>query len=349
KGKEQIPKFVANKAIMLMDWPFHIDPVELEAKEATAAKAGKPDEIRAAVANLFDRIQMEVLGYYREPDGRIGAAQLLTIREFEEFLAEVNKIINLALGKQKQAELAAARREAKMLHTLTKIFTVAEAGHAWLDADGHALRGTVPVDIDEWAELKRSSVTEMLAEFVRVVEGGDPKKRDDWARFLKTASTWPFSYAERGDKVVFTLGNPTVVRTLHVSIREEYEPSLEKVVTEHAKVDLDTSLRRLLVDGEAPGNASLVKILPWLPKTAEVSALLAATRVPVDLRSEQAVAARAERDRAIKALRTWGLRWNARGGYPPAPPETTSQEEYLKAWQRDWYLRRKHASTGVGN
>ena len=100
-------------------------------------------------------------------------------------------------------------------------------------------------------------------------EGGDPKKKDNWARFLKAASTWPFSYAERGDKVVFTLGNPTVVRTLHVSIREEYEPSLEKVVTEHAKVDLDTSLRRLLVDGEAPGNASLVKILPWLPKTAE--------------------------------------------------------------------------------
>ena len=88
KGAEQIPQFVKHGDFMLLNWPLHFDRAKAE-QEVN-------DPLFSSDGREFDRacliVRTEPIGYYREPDGRLGAAQRVTIPAAKKFFARLNGI-----------------------------------------------------------------------------------------------------------------------------------------------------------------------------------------------------------------------------------------------------------------
>lgn len=334
KGKDQIPEFIKDEDIMVLDWFFH-----MRRKEIGRSKERK-DPVKAAAARLVDRLKVEVLGRYREPDGRVGAAQLVTIEKFKDFLKEANRLINASLVRlDRETVVSQAKEEGELWRTLDRILAAAMRGRTWVVARGHSLQVSVPVHQDEWAEAKGAAILDTVKELVR----GFAKDAEKTELLVRSLAGNAFSYAESGDMVTVTLGNPAVPRTIHVQIRAEYNEQLEAVVVDHVEVDLDGVLRRPPQKG-VEANAVLRKVRHWLPREVEIGALLGATEVRTELVDLERAKAELARDEAIKRLHVIGARWNEDRGHPEAPTaKGTSQAEYLAGWHR-WYARRRRVA-----
>ena len=321
RGAGQIPEFIADGDIMVADWFLHLQRKKLE-----KLKTSEDPQV-AAAARLLDKLQVEVLGRYREPadaDGRrrCGAAQLVTIEDFSGFLREGNRLISASLARlDRKAEVAEAKEQSGLWRTLDKILAAAGTDHTWVVADGHALRVQVPVHQDEWAEAKGGAVAWAIEEIAR--RSGSTTQLEQLARWIASS---PFSYAESGDMVTLTIGNPDAPRTIHVQLRDDYNDQLEDVVAQSIAVDMD----QLMVQ-DTREDDPLHKVRSWLPAEVEVGALLGAATD----------AAPAVRDTALARLHALGEEWNRVEGSPEAPnAEDLSASSYLEEWGV-WYARRR--------
>jgi hypothetical protein len=347
KSEGQIAAFIKNQDIMILDWPFHLDRKAIGEMKIDENPAGF-----ARVQKLAKRLETEVVGHYREPDGRVGAAQLVTIKGFKDFLEQCNQMINIFLNAVDQGEeIERAKKQGELWRTLRKIFAAAKAEHSWINAHGHALRVTVPVDREEWAEFKGDGLRELLKEALR--DAATPKEQAVFERAARSLASMPLSYTEAGDKVTLTLGDPLVPRTIHVHIRDDYNDKLEPVVSKHVATDLDAALRQVLyqpgvtktlgqigsaLEQDVQVSESLLRVRHWLPREVEIGALLAVT----GKRSDPV------RDQAIRKLHELGKAWNQNDGHPTAPtPKGSTQADYLAAW-RDWYSRRRRLAGNPG-
>jgi hypothetical protein len=318
KGEEQIPEFVRNGDVMFLDWPFHVEMSELR---QTAARAGESDAQNRDWAQLHIRLEATPIGFYREPDGRVGAAQLVRIRKVSQFVDELNRVFSAGMQKQ---EIDAAQEGAR---TLKRMKEAAAAGHRWVRLDGQTIRLQSPVHPGEWARFKGQALQGFVETVLGALGAGAEQNKQEGLRVVMfMLSSAPVSYIDHGDRVEFILGQSDKPNTFRFPIRDEYEPSLEPVVKETVKINLDEVLAEaLLNEGDQPSEGVSL-VLRAGPPEEPVRALMHAAKEGDPSR----------RSAAMERLNTWAADWNREYGVPPAPAKTDGTSESLSAWTA-WY------------
>jgi hypothetical protein len=316
KGIEQIPQFVREGSVLLLDWPFQLDMAELRKK----AEESGPKSLERDWARLFLSLKTEAVGYYREPDGRVGAVQRITVPRASEFLAKANSLIS------RQILEASPVSDGTKTRTVERIRAAARQGHAWIRLDGQSIRIDVPVHPDEWAGFKVQRLHE-AAEYVAKALGpkatAEEKKSYLWS--LQGLTSVPISYREKDDRVEFILGRAKTPSTWRFQIRSDYEPSLEKVVAQSVKTDVDQTAADALFPPNAAATGPVRALLDWGPPEDRVRALMAV--------AQGGDAAR--KAAAIGQLATWARRWNEEHGVPQAPSMEGGSYDPT-AWKK-WY------------
>ncbi|NQU21313.1 MAG: hypothetical protein HQ567_08530 [Candidatus Nealsonbacteria bacterium] len=318
-GAQQIPEFVANGDVMLLDWPFHLHRAGIQKK----ADDESTDSLERRWAQQVLKIQTRPIGYYREPNGRIGAAQMVVVPKVKQFVRELNELINAQIVKDGNAPREPYPR------TMKRIYKAAKDDHQWATLEGHAIHIRVPVDPSEWAGVKAEFLKDVFQQGARSSRpDATEEEKMQLASLIRFLSSAPLSVIDRGDEVEFVLGASKRPSTLRAQLRDEYEKSLEKVTIKEVKVDLDEVLAERLLEPDTKTSADVSAVLDWGPPEERVRGLLAA----------------AERDgpdrkkTAITQLRDWAKQWNRDHGVPKAPAETDDTEAYLAAWKQ-WYAR----------
>ena len=90
-GAEQIPTFVANGDIMLLDWPMHFKMADIRGE---AADENNPAAMRAFAKAVLETIHVQPVGHYRDVHGQIGTAQAITIFNATDFIVKANAAIS---------------------------------------------------------------------------------------------------------------------------------------------------------------------------------------------------------------------------------------------------------------
>jgi len=309
KGLEQVRKFVENGDVMFRDWTGHFEMADF--REQLQDPNTKP--LEKDLARLVTSIKTEPVGYYREPDGRLGAAQLVTIPKAKAFIRKINALFSRQILEDETNE------EDVMTRILGhQLRAAAKKGHQWLTLDGHALRFTLPVHPDEWLRAKGMFLEQAV----------EDQNTRDIKGLIQAISSVPVSYIESSDRVTFVLGRPNMPSTLRMKLQDEYEPSLENVVVETVKVDLDKALAEILLNDRAKPSALLSAVRSFGPPEEHVRALLAAAQNGTDKQKKA----------AIKRLGSWAKQWNRDHGVPKAPQKVDKLENYLAAW-KNWYVQ----------
>lgn len=317
KAIEQVREFVKNGDVLLLDWPCHLRMADF--RKQLQDPNTKP--LEKDLARLITSIKTEPIGYYREPDGRMGAAQLVTIPEAKAFVRKLNALCSRATLEE------AINKNHPMAHTLERVKAAAKDGHQWLMLDGHALRFTLPVHRDEWLRAKGKFLDERVREFTKALKADvESVKMTDIKAGVQMLTSVSVSYIEWADRVTFVLGQREVPSTLRVKLRDEYEPSLEKVVVETVKIALDKTLADMLLDKSTEPSAVLLAIQRFGPPEEQVRALIAAAQDGNDKQKKA----------ATEQLRSWAEQWNREHGIPKAPQKEDTLEKYIAAWEK-WY------------
>jgi len=313
EGAEQLREFVKNGDVMFRDWIGHIEMADLrEQLQDPNTEPLEKDWVR-----LITSIKTELVGYYREPDGRIGAAQLVTITEAKAFVRKLNGLISREILEEE------INKDDPMARTQERMHAAARNRHQWLTLDGHSIRCTLPVHPDEWLRARGKFLADRVKD---IVKAGEEAVDDEMIAIIPALSSVPVSYIESADQVTFVLGRAKTPSTLRMKIRDEYEPSLEKVVVETVKVDLDKALAEMLLDKDAKPSALLSAVRSFGPPEEQVRALMAAAQNGDDKQKKA----------AIERLGSWAKRWNRDHGVPKAPKMRDKLEDYIAAWKK-WY------------
>lgn len=313
KGVEQVREFVKNGDVMFRDWIGHIEMADLrEQLQDPNTEPLEKDWVR-----LVTSIKIEPVGYYREPDGRMGAAQLVTIPKARAFVRKLNGLISREIL---EGEI---NKDDPMARTQERMHAAAKNRHQWLTLDGHSIRFTLPVHPDEWLRARGKFLADRVKE---IVKAGEEAVDDEMIAIIQALSSMPVSYIESADQVTFVLGRAKTPSTLRMKIRDEYEPSLEKVVVETVKVDLDKALAEMLLDKDARPSALLSAVRSFGPPEEQVRALMATAQNGDDKQKKA----------AIERLGSWAKQWNRDHGVPKAPKMRDKLEDYLAAWKK-WY------------
>lgn len=313
EGVKQVREFVKNGDVMFRDWAWHLEMADLRRQlHDPNTKALEKDEAR-----LFTSIKTEPAGYYREPDGRMGAAQLVTITEAKAFIRKLNGLIS------RQGLEDETKKDDVMTRTQERMHAAAKDNYQWFTIEGHALRVTLPVHPDEWLRAKGRFLEDLVKE---IVKAGEEAVDDEKIAIIQALSSVPVSYIESADRVTFVLGLPKTPSTLRMKLEDEYEPSLEKVVVETVKVDLDKALAEMLLDKDAKPSALLSAVRSFGPPEEQVRALMVAAQNGDDKQKKA----------AIERLASWAKRWNRDHGVPKAPKMRDKLENYIAAWKK-WY------------
>jgi hypothetical protein len=321
KGVEQIPKFVNGGDVLLWDWPFHLEMDQV--REAAEDKDTKPQERELAKALLS--IKVQPVGYYREPNGKIGAAELITIPNAKALVRKLNAMIN---AKVTEAE---ATPDIPLARTVERMRTAAKKNHQWIALDGHAVRVVLPVHRREWDRQKGQFLNELASYAAEALgDKSDEQVKRDFQIWLGLLASTPLSYIDEGDEVEFVIGRTKMPSTVRTNIRDKYEPSLEKVLIDTVKVDLDEQLAAALLNKDANPSAPVAAVVRFGPPEDQVRALLAAAENG-DGQRQQA---------AIKRLREWAEQWNRDQAIPKAPRSVDNAGDYLAAW-KTWYAAMK--------
>lgn len=320
KGTEQIPKFVKDGDVMLLDWPLHIEMADVRKLQRENA-----EPLEKEWARLITSIKTQPVGYYREPNGHIGAAQLVTIPKAKRFIRKLNKLLSAAILEEKLDP------ESPMNRTPLRMQAAAKAGHRWLRLDGQAIRFSMPVHPDEWRRMKGEFFRELGREIANWLRHkGNKDQRDVFRLWSGLLASAPLSYIDKGDRVEFVLGLKETPTTLRARIHDEYEPSLEKVVIDNVKLNLDQRLADKLLDETTELPPPFSHVLAWGPPEDQVRALLLTAETGSD----------EMRQAAIERLRSWAKQWNRDHRAPKAPAEMDKPDDYLAAWKQ-WYARKK--------
>ena len=321
KGVKQIPEFVNSGSVMLLDWPFQIemDSVRKAAEDKDATPWGRE------LAGVLMSIEVQPVGYYREPNGKIGAAQLITISDTKTFVRKLNAMINANLTE------ADVEPDIPLVRTVERMRTAAKKNHQWIALDGHAVRVVLPVDRGEWDRQKGIFLGD-LAEFTAdaLSDESDEEEKQGFRMLLGLLASTPLSYIDEGDDVEFVIGRTKMTNVVRAKIRDEYEPSLEKVLIDTVKIDLDEQLAAALLNKDANPPAPVAAVVRFGPPEDQVRALLGAAE-NADGQRQQA---------AIKRLHGWAEKWNRDQAIPKAPGSIDNTGDYLAAW-KTWYAAMK--------
>ena len=321
RGDEQIPRFVEGGDMMFVDWFLHFDMASLR------RQIDDPNVSPLAKdwARLITSVRTEPAGYYVEPDGRVGAAQLITIPKATEFVKKLNGLVS------RQILTIERTGDAPTDDTLARIQAAAKTDHQWLALSGQSIRVVVPVEPNEWMRLRGVAIRMSSEWITRMNDPADPEIARRGKALLMILSSIPWSYVDQGDRVTFVLGRASRTSwNLRLPIRDEYRPGMEKVVADSVKTDLDQALARLLLDKEAPRSGPVAAVLEFGPPEDAVRALLTAAG------SADAAKQRA----AVERLKQWAAEWNQARRLPEAPAATDSPQDYLAAWKQ-WYAQMK--------
>ena len=327
KGAQQIPRFVQEGNVMILDWPLQLETIRKAAEENGAGPLQKD------WAQLFQSLKVEAVGYYREPDGRVGAVQRITVPRASEFVAQANRLVSRTiLAKWPAADRTEGR-------TLQRICDAAEKGHDWIRLDGQSIRIDVPIQADEWAVFKAGgldSVARWVASALGHTATGADNPAYSWN--LQGLTSVPISYLEQGDRLEFVLGRVKTPGTWRYRIRSDftYEPSLEKVVAESIKTDIDQQAAEALLQPKATASDPIRALLDWGPPEDRVRALMSA--------AEGGDAAR--KKAAVALLDGWGRRWNEQHGVPQAPAMEGGSYDST-AWKK-WYASMRRYPVFLG-
>jgi len=313
KGVEQVPEFVKNGDVMFLDWPCHVQMADLRKQ----LQDPNTEPLEKDWARLVTSIKTKPVGYYREPDGRMGAAQLVTIPKAKAFIRKLNGLIS------RQGLEYETKKDDVMPRTQQRIRAAAKDDHQWLTLDGHSIRYTLPVHPDEWLRARDKFLQDLVKE---IVKAGEEAVDDEKIAIIQALSSVPVSYIESADRVTFVLGRAKTPSTLRMKIRDEYELSLEKVVVETVKVDLDKALAEILLDKDAKPSALLSAVRSFGPPEEQVRALMVTAQNGDDKQKKA----------AIERLASWAKRWNRDHGVPKAPKMRDKLENYIAAWKK-WY------------
>jgi hypothetical protein len=314
KGAEQLPKFIEHGDFMVLDWMFHFDRTLLEVA-ANKPNISKEDLefCRACLA-----IRAEPIGYYREPDGRLGAAQRLTIPAAKKVLAGLNRLI----GKMQLDSVRSA-----MPRTAEKFRAASAAGHAWISLDGNSIRVALPVDPEEWSRVKADALEHLVKSVSGKLEGkDDDDQRRGALNVIRLLSSGPISYIDEGERVEFRIGLRDKPLTLKFDLRGKCDASLEQVLKKAVPKDFDEAAAKSLL-GVKPASPDVDAALKALPETG-VGALLAWAERGDDK----------QKDEVVVALNAWGKQWNGEHRLPAAPAPAASREKSLIAW-KTWYMQ----------
>ena len=320
EGTEQVPKFVADGDIMLMDWFFYLDMNKL--REDSQSRKSTP--LEKEWYRLLTAVKSQPVGYYREPDGHIGAAQLLTIPNASQFIRDLNRLISRQILEE------GFKDEYLIPRTIERLKMSARRNEAWIELDGQSILAGMPVHPGEWASVKRRFFESLFELYLACREGRKQCKSVDSARlFVQAFSSALVSYMDLGDYVRIAVGRPSVSITARLWIRDEYEPSLEKVLMKTVKVNLDEELTKAALGNKTKRSEAISAVLNWGPPEEKARALI--NLAENDNEDQRAT--------AIKYLQSLSEQWNAAQRMVEAPAEGEG-EEYLAAW-KDWYTQMK--------
>jgi len=327
EGAKQIPGFVSGGDVMLLDWYGHVDMAS-ERKKLDDLGASDPER---DWARLLTSIRTEPVGHYREPDGRIGAAQLITIPTVSEFLDKLNGLID-----REVLEHAGSLAEGDPLRrTKERIRAAARKGHRWAALDGQAIRVTIPVYPGEWAREKARGLNEIARHAAdALADEADSEKRRELRYAIQALTSLPVSYLDEGDSITVVVGAAEGSGTLRARIRDEYKPNLDKVLVENVEADLDAQLAEAELDASEQPLPGIAAIRQFGPPEEPVRALLCAASSGPERRAA-----------ALEKLRQRAAAFNRAHGVPPAPEDDAAPEKYLAVW-REWYAQMKRYPLG---
>ena len=327
EGKKQIPQFVANGDVMIADWPFHFEMGDIREK-AAAMDDNTPAPHRDMIQAVTDTLRIEPLGHYRDGDGRIGAAQLVTIQQASEFVRKLNVAFSYMFLDDIGAETPADVDDGHMGRTVLKWIDAAEAGHQWFGLEGHALTFRFPVHQREWAAGKGEVLKELMDQLVdleRPEAMTEPANGDDdyetAVNFLRLFASTPLSYTEADGWVTVRAGDTKLPTQLNMRLRESYDPNLEEVVTTHVPANLDDAVGMRLI-GLTEDTPHVRAVLDWGPPEATLGALLKLAE------SDDAEV----RQPAVDKLNAWAADWKRDQGPVPDPP-ADDHDAFIKAWK----------------
>jgi hypothetical protein len=309
---KQIREAMENGEFLLLDWPFHFERGKL-AKQLN--EEGKLEGAERELARyLVKYVDVKPIGHYRDPEGRIGAAQAVTFRNASVMFRKINALLNRAI-REEEPEKEIARTVAKMVEGAGK-------GEQWIRLDGHSIVMEVPVHLPEWHVLKAKLAREIMKE-------PEMDDEEDTPHFLvQLLATTPFTVIETPETLSFRLGAKKTPSVFRYRIRESEKTGLDAVVVNAVPRDLDVGIAANLL-GDAKGTPmSIDAILRWGPPEEKVRALIRTIRVEENAERKAA---------AVKLLREFGVRWNDEVGLPKAPGFLT-EPAWLKAWTK-WYGR----------
>jgi hypothetical protein len=174
---------------------------------------------RATLASVTTRN----LGHYRDAHGHLGAMQHVQIEHVSQYLP----LVNAAISRMVLSEFANDDQAHPMARTRKLTKAAAEGDHQWIALDGQAIRVEFPVHPFEWRLVKANAMIELV----------DAYDHDmDW--IVQALSAFSSAYDDTGGRVRMAIGDPDETSTFRIRLRDEYEPSLEPVVIEHAPLEL---------------------------------------------------------------------------------------------------------------
>jgi len=315
-GPKQIAEYVENGDVLFLDWPGSIQMKDVRER---ADDSSAPPALRALCAAVSSSVRSTAVGRYRDPDGRVGAAQLLVISRAREFIAKSNAAISEAILQ------ASTSSDPVWTLTLKRMEEGAKQGRAWLSLEGHSIRFAFPAHPAEWVRNKASYVKSILEGWQEAKEGNSNDNRPSF--FMQLLALSPLSIDEGAEGVSIRLGDPKRPIAMRFAMRDVYNPKLESSVAAAVPVDLDDALAtRLLGAEEGKAAAGVEAIAKWGLEEDSVRALL----------KRAAGADAASREASIAALRRIAEAWNRDGSLPRAPGPMDSADRYLDAW-REWY------------
>jgi len=183
-GQEQVPRFVKSGSVMFLDWILHFDMDDLRRR---AEREGNSPAIKALLQAMPRSIDSRPIGRYRDPDGRVGAAQLVTISGIKDFLAKVNAALN--------ESILAGAAFSDWPRTHDRMRPGAVQGRQWLALEGHSLRFAFPAHPSEWAKGKAAWILRIMEEWAKSTRPGETPEYNP----RSTSRSWPFSLLVGGD------------------------------------------------------------------------------------------------------------------------------------------------------
>jgi hypothetical protein len=320
-SKKRLGEFIDNGNIMLLDW-FGVINLG-KARSVAPEKLQREPELKPLV-QAIEHIRTTPIGHYTESD-QIGAAQLMEIRGFSEFLKKLNAHINQkVLAKQIDRDDQAERvRTDELRHKL------AERGHAWVAMDGQAIVIDLPFDRDDWALRKADGLSEMMRSMLQnPPEPVQPGEREQWETaklFTQLFTATPVSIDHRGEIVRFTIGDRARPNVARATIRSSYNTHHVETVKQAVPGSLHDQIVAVASGGE--GSKAMGAVYGFGPPEAMMLAL--------------AEAAEDGNARALAVLREKARAWNKAGRSPAIRNVESELPINTVNGIRDWHRQMK--------